>query len=429
MTRGNRGLLTLLASRRAAAVFVVLATLFLPAGKRSVAFAGSVAVDGSLLYRFYAYPDDNRRRSTVENFVDGDLRLRGELSPSLGYRVELHTSIDDAGFTTGVVDPRTEERRRPYFDFPEAVVDWTPRPEFRLSIGRQFVNWSGIDEIQPANLMTPLDESELFGRAPLGAYAVTTHLNLSKASVDLAVVPAMFQLTRLPQGRWRFEPDVVRQRIDKPPVEIDETQVGARIGTRLDTLEVALVGYYGRDMFPLFTLELEPAQIHATAVAHFPRTGAGGLTASWSIGESWLLRSEVVYYASSDSRRDEFFQYVPLGAEFTRGNWRVILNYLRVDRTKQGHDAVSQGEREFYPSFLFGEVSWDAGDRLRARLRGGYDFDKEFGLIQPEISYRVWRGLRVGLAAAVILADSTNSGYFDLIRHEDRLGVTLQYFL
>jgi len=388
--------------------------------------AATVTVDSSLLYRFYGYPDGNSRRGSTENFLYGNLRARGQLGQTAGYRIELDAYVDDAGFTAGVVDPLTEERRRPYLDVPEAVLDWTPSERARISIGRQFVNWSGIDEIQPANLMTPLDESDLFERTQLGAYAVTGHFETQAAAIDLAIVPAVFQLTRLPQGRWRFAPDGVGQRTGRAGAGIEETQVGARIGRHFGDLELAVVGYIGRDMFPLFTLDSSgPAPV---AVAHNPRTRAAGITASWAVGESWMLRSEIVYYGSPDSRRDDFFQYVPLGVEYTRGNWRGVLNYLRVDRTDTGVGAVSQGEREFYPSFLFGEGHWDAGGDLRVRLRCGYDFDKHFAVVEPQVSYRVWRDLRFGIVAAVIFADGAQSGYFDQIRHEDRIGLTLQYF-
>lgn len=90
---------------------------------------------------------------------------------------------------------------------------------------------------------------------------------------------------------------------------------------------------------------------------------------------------------------------------------------------------MSQGERRFYPSFLFGEGSWDAGGRFRARLRAGYDFQDEFVLVEPEVSVRVWRELRVGLVAHLIHDEGSRGfDYFDLIRHEDRIGLRTQYF-
>lgn len=65
-----------------------------------------------------------------------------------------------------------------------------------------------------------------------------------------------------------------------------------------------------------------------TAGVFDPRTRAAGLTASYPLGESVLLRTEVLYYASPDAARDDFFQDVPLSIEYTRGDWRIVMDYL-----------------------------------------------------------------------------------------------------
>jgi len=80
----------------------------------------------------------------------------------------------------------------------------------------------------------------------------------------------------------------------------------------------------------------------------------------------------------------------------------------------------------------FGELRYDAGGRLQGRVRGGYDTNGEFWLLQPEISYRLWRGLRVALLGEVIDAkrggyENNPTSYFDSVRHEDRLGTRLEY--
>jgi hypothetical protein len=391
--------------------------------------AATFSADGELRYELFGYPDADRRGDALENFVEGRLRIRGELGASLAYRAEGRMVADDAEFTAGMFDPRMAEQRRPYLTIPEAVLDWRPADTLRLSLGRQIVNWSGVDELQPANLMAPLDESDVFRRVTMGAFGIGVHWG-GPLTADLMVVPAAFQGNRLPQGRWRFVPDGIPLALDTPPVRMEETQVGLRIGAQLGALDAAVIGYVGRDAFPLFTLAPGAVSPLQGVVARYPRTRAAGFTASYPLGESILLRSEVVYHASPDAERDDFFQYVPLGIEYTRGDWRVVLHYLRYDRTHRGAGAVSQGERRFYPSFLFGEAGWDAGDRLRVRLRAGYDFQDAFVLVEPEVSYRVWRELRVGLVAHLV-HDHASRGfdYFDLIRNEDRVGLRLQYFL
>jgi hypothetical protein len=53
-------------------------------------------------------------------------------------------------------------------------------------------------------------------------------------------------------------------------------------------------------------------------------------------------------------------------------------------------------------------------------------------LIQPEISYRLWRTLTVALGAEVIGGGQSSYtdnkvSYFNSIRHEDRLGTRMEY--
>lgn len=393
--------------------------------------AGAPTVDGSLRYDLYGYPDRDSRGDEVENFVEAIVRLRGRASVDVSYRFEGRAVADDADFTAGGFDVRQSELRRPYLDLPEAVVDWTPTSGLRVSLGRQIVNWSTIDEFQPANLLSPLDESDIFRRVPLGAFGAAAHYERGPVAADLVVVPLAFQMNRLPQGRWRFVPDGVGLQLHTPPVQLDETQAGVRIGTRFDSLEVALLGYVGRDMFPLFTLDRPPSENapNPEVGARYTRTRAGGIVASMPVADSILLRSECVYYSSPDERREEFFQWVPLGIEYTRGDWRLVFNYLRYDRTAKGTGALNQGERRFYRSFVFGEGSYEAGGRLRARVRAGYDTEGEFFLFEPDVSYRLWRELRLSLVADVVQAHPTSSfSYFDLIRHEDRVGLRAQYF-
>lgn len=390
--------------------------------------AATISTEGELRYEVYGYPDGDRRGGATENFVEGRIRAHGTLGDTVAYRLDVRGVADDAHYTAGLFDPRMAEVRRPYLTIPEAVLDWRPTGALRISLGRQVVDWSGVDELQPANLMAPLDESDIFRRVTMGAFGVSAHYD-GPVTVDVMVVPAAFQGSRLPQGRWSFVPEGVPLERDTPPVRVEETQVGLRVGAQLGSLDAALVGYVGRDMFPLFTLADGAVSPLQGVVAKYPRSRAAGMTASYPLGESVLLRSEVVYYASPDTERDDFFQYVPLGIEYTHADWRLVVNYLRYDRTHRAEGAVSQGERRFYPSFLFGEASWNAGGRLRVRLRGGWDFADQFLLVEPEVSYRVWRELRVGLVANII-QDSASRGfdYFDSIRHEDRAGMRLEYF-
>ncbi|MBI4515376.1 MAG: hypothetical protein HY699_06120 [Deltaproteobacteria bacterium] len=411
-----------------------------------VALAAPAAVNGRLQYETFGYPDADAAAPSWENFFSATLRGRGELSSTLTWQCEGRAVADDLEWTAGAYSLRNASRRRPYLSLVTAALDYRPTPELRLSAGKQIANWSIFDELQPANLINPRDESDVFRRVEVGVPGVSVHYGSGGIFAELMVVPLAFTPSRLPQGRWNIASTVAGsfggnyiERQDLPPVQFDETQAGARVGARFGQLEATVIGYAGRDNAatlvpgPIISVIVDGRRVYkAQIISHYPRLRAGGVTASYPLGDRLLLRVESVYYNSPDRGRDDFLHSVA-GLEYALDDWRFVLSYLRDDQTIAAPEQVtSKGERRFFQSFIFGEGRYDAGGRLRGQLRGGYDVDGEFVLLQPEISYRLWRTLRLALAAEVIHANRSAYGhnklsYFDSIRHEDRLGTRLAY--
>lgn len=392
-------------------------------------------------YETFGYPDPDTHDTRWENFFTATLRGHGQLSPTLTWQFEGRAVADDAGFTAGAYSLRNATRQRPYLSLITGVLDYRPIPELRVSVGKQIVNWSIFDEIQPANLMTPRDESDPFRRIEQGVTGVFAHYTSGRTFGELAVVPLAFTPSRLPQRRWNIiqGSDVVQVQ-DQPPVQPDETQAGARIGTRFGQLEATLVGYVGRDPEAVFVpgplifigIVNGRPQFKLQIIDRYARLRAGGVTGSYPLGDRLLFRTEVVYYNSPDRFRDDFLHTVG-GAEYALDDWRVVLSYFRDDQTARAPEEVSnKGERRFFQSFIFGEVRYDAGGSLHGRLRGGYDINGEFVLLQPEISYRLWQTVWVSLFGEVIDASKSSYtdnkiSYFETITHEDRLGTRLEY--
>ena len=403
--------------------------------------AAAPALNGSVQYETFGYPDPDTQGSRWENFFTATLRGRGEISPTLTWQMEGSAVADDAHFTAGAYSLRNASRQRPYLSLITGVLDYRPSPDLRLSVGKQIVNWSIFDELQPANLMTPRDESDVFRRVELGIPSLSVHYGSGAAFAELVVVPLAFNPSRLPQGRWNIiRGDDVVERQDLPPVRLNETQAGARIGAHVGPLEASLVGYVGRDTEAVFAagqlifigLVHGVPKFKAQAIDQYPHVRAGGVTASYPVGDRILLRTEAVYYNSPDRNRDDFLHTVG-GVEYALDDWRIVVNYLRDDQTIAAPMLViSKGERRFFQSFVFGEVRYDAGGRLRGRLRGGYDATGEFLLVEPEVSFRLWRALWVALLGEVIDASRSSYehnkvSYFDVISHEDRLGTRIEY--
>jgi hypothetical protein len=426
---------------------VSLVVLVAVLGGRAVA---SVPVlNGAVQYETFGYTDPNRLGSRFENFFAATLRGHGQLSSILTWQFEGRAVADDADFTAGAYSLRNESRSRPYLSLITGVLDYRPSPELRVSVGKQIVNWSAFDEIQPANLMTPRDESDVFRRVELGIPSISVHYGSGGTFAELVVVPLAFNPSRLPQGRWSLGTTIATnipsklsfvERQDLPPVRLNETQAGARVGTHWGGLEASVIGYVGRDtaaeflpgriIFTVVNGRLKPTAIQI--IDHFPLLRAGGITGSYPLGERWLLRVESVYYNSPERDRDDFLHSVA-GVEYALDDWRIVLNYFRDDQTVNAAEAVTnKGERRFFQSFIFGEVRYDAGRRLRGHLRVGYDANGEFPIIQPEVSYRLWRTLWVALFSEIIHASRSHychnkSSYFDTIRREDRVGTRIEY--
>lgn len=409
------------------------------------AVAAPPTLNGHVQYETFGYPDPETAGARWENFFAATLRGSGQLSSTLTWQFEGRAVADDVGFTAGAYSLRNESRSRPYLSLITGGLDYRPSPDLRISVGKQLVNWSIFDEIQPANLMTPRDESDVFRRVDLGVPSVSVYYGSGGAFAELVVVPLAFTPSRLPQSRWAIANTIPKIPIasfvedqDLPPVRLDETQAGARVGMRLGPLEASLVGYVGRDTTAIFVphlifLGFRHKPMYAEhLVDRYPRMRAGGVTASYPLAERWMLRVESVYYDSPDRDRDDFLHSVA-GVEYALDDWRLVVNYLHDDQTVNAAEEVAnKGERRFFPSFLFGEVRYDAGGQLRGQLRGGYDVTGEFLLVQPEVSYRLWRTLRVALLGEVIHANRSayehnKVSYFNAIRHEDRLGTRIEY--
>lgn len=382
----------------------------------------------------FAYVNARQSDSRFESFFSLTGHGRFRVGSSLTVRAEAELVADDAGFTDEIVSYRNAERSRAAISLIEGAVDYRPAPGWRFSAGRQLVHWSGIDEIRPVDLLRSRDLSDVFRQRDFGLYSLSAHFEGQQVYADAVVVPMGFPLSTQPKGRWNIIDDdggrIVRA-IDVPPTRFDETQFGARLGAIIGALDVAVLGYVGRDASPTFVPTLEFVggvdRFELTITDVYPKLRAGGLTASHPVGESLLLRVEAMYFSSPEAIRGNFVHAVA-GAEYGWGDWRVVVNYLRDETTKRATEEVTDaGQRRFFRSFLFGELRYDGHARVQPRLRGGYDFTGRFVLVQPEISARAWRSLYLVLSANVV--DGSRFNYFERIRNEDRIGLRAEWYL
>lgn len=394
--------------------------------------AQALELRGKAQSEIFGYLNSRQSASRAEGFFSISGYGRAELSPSVSLRGELELVADDADFTDPILSYRNSERQRAAIQVVEAALDFRPWEGWRFSAGRQLVQWSGIDEIRPIDVMRSRDQSDIFRQRDLGLYSLSGHFEGAQAYGDIVVVPMGFPLSTLPQGRWNIIDDergkVVRA-IDVPPIRFEETQVGLRLGVLLGSLDVAAIGYVGRDASPTFVPKVEFVggidRFQLTITDVYPKLRAGGLTASHPVGEAVLLRSEAMYFSSPDAVRDDFL-HVVVGGEYGWGDWRLVANYMRDEITRRASEPVTdRGQRRFFRNFLFGEIRYDGFARVQPRLRGGYDFLGKFLVVRPEVSVRAWRSLFLVLSADVI--DGRRFGYFERVRNEDRVGLRAEW--
>jgi hypothetical protein len=408
----------------------VIALFFVAVSAGTVGALPSIVLNGQGQYETFGYPDSGTRGQRWENFFEGQLRTNGQLSPTVTFQAEGRVVADDAGYTAGAYSLRNDTVSRPYLSLITAVIDYRPLPALRVSAGKQIVNWDIFDGLQPANLLSTVDQSDPFRAVTQGVDGLSIHYQPGAVYLDFTVVPLAFALSRSPQGRWMITPATTPLLLDLPAVRLDETQGGLRLGGRWGDLEASMFGYIGRDYLPLFVPQLVYlgfGNFRLDFHSRYPNLRAGGTNASYPLGERLLLRTEVVFLGSPDQNRDNFFDSL-VGGEYTLEDWRFVLGYFRQDLTARAApgQVTSQGQRAFFQSFISGEVRYEAGGRWRGQVRGGYDLRDEFALVEPEVSYLVWQPLRVAVTGNYIGAQQKDT-YFYKIRNEDRVGLRLQY--
>jgi hypothetical protein len=172
------------AAHSAVAVVALLGALF----SAPTASALDYALAGHLQWESFAYPDGAGDTDDWENFFELETRFRTRLTSQLTFRFESRLVADDSQFTSGFYSVRNDQTRRPYLSIVSGALDYRPAEWIRLSAGKILGNWSIIDEIEPANLLSARDETDIFRRSDLGVYGLAAHFEHDIAYVDLMVV-------------------------------------------------------------------------------------------------------------------------------------------------------------------------------------------------------------------------------------------------
>ena len=290
----------------------------------------------------------------------------------------------------------------------EAAVRLTAGP-LDLYAGYGQVVWGRLDELQPTDVVNPLDLSRFFfegrseARLPVAVVRPRWHFtdDLSLEAVYVPVFrPARFDRLKEESSPFNIIPVAIRgERPQGPPVSWRTGQGGARLAATTGRIDWSLSAFRGYESFEIY--ELTPRGLTAT----YPRyTMIGGDFET--VAGAWGLRGEVAAFV------DDTFQLESatapglltgasldggLGVDRKAGDYRlsgtILVRHERYDASGTSDTAVS---------FIF------SGDRTLSRER--YQF-RAFTVYNPSED----SGFARGIATAKLrddLAVEASAGWF-----------------
>jgi len=345
----------------------------------------------------------------------------------------------------------------------------------KIRAGNQVLRWGRMDMRPALDLLTPKDYDELWNPERLAAPALLLQYGHPSVAVSVAWLPT-FTPSRYPVGdhhRWhvlRSQPVLGVAGSETFPIHYMEYrdpevtgdakfldgQYAARLELFLPAVDLAVQGYYGRDMLPthhrydglngdvmdpdaqdLITFLNDGVEVALTPV--FARKGVVGGDMALVLGPV-VLKGELAYTVTSDAAHarcdvpDPYLQGT-FGLEW-------IANDLVGKQDLQLRIEVA-GDHELPPSedgivnrddhcdvpatatpivdvnhlsvmSFYGNVQWSFTDDLTLDLRGFVGVEGDY-LLRTELSYTAFDRLRLGLGVLVL------GGFGDtFLSHYDR---------
>ncbi len=241
----------------------------------------------------------------LPNAPDSPCELRGRLFVDELVRSGSHLSARAAGSVDGVIRGCNElfpegglirgghELRELYAEFAAARAD--------LRVGYSRIVWGRLDEVQPTDVINPLDLTRFFfeGRseARIAVPLVRARLFFGEhANVDALVVPGFrrgrFDQLHEPSSPFNLEPAGVPVVRLEPAATFGNLQGGARFSATTGRVDWSLSTFRGFDTFGSYV----PQPLTRSLVQLFPRYTMIGGDFETARGR-WALRGEVAHFA------------------------------------------------------------------------------------------------------------------------------------
>lgn len=286
---------------------------------------------------------------------DGAVELRTRLFGDWR-RTSEHLTLRVSGFVDGLVAERTGSRRQAAVLQPQEVTATLTLPALDLTAGIGQIVWGRLDEVQPTDVVNPLDVSRYFldGRAEarrsVGLLRARGYLP-GGVTADLVYVPVFrpgtFDLLQPSTSPFSLAPREtcvpglgcvpVEVRDATPSVRWGHGQGGARLSATAGRVDVAVMAWRGFEALPTYAAAT-PGGASVVLQGVHPRTTTVGADVE-TVRGAWGVRAEAAWHL------DDTFQAIDrvaaiggrsleagLGVDRRAGGYRVSLSALLVER-------------------------------------------------------------------------------------------------
>lgn len=220
-----------------------------------------------------------------------------------------HVRFDVGGFAEGLLAGSDGADRDGVAEFDEASVQITVS---RLDVLAGFTRavWGRLDEIQPGDVVNPLDISKFFfesreaARMAVGLVRARVHLTES-ATIEVVAVPRFRKgrFDRLDEQSSPFNPTrlALTVQLERPSGDVwEQMQGGGRVSASSGRVDWSVGAYRGFRPLPAYTLSYVPRGLPAAPVVAILISGtypeytmvSGDFETAFS---RWTLRGEAVF--------------------------------------------------------------------------------------------------------------------------------------
>jgi hypothetical protein len=320
-------------------------------------------VDGYVSFLVDAFPHVHRAPGIGE---DGVAELRARLFVEKKIDAGRHLTLTLSGFVEGLLGDRPGNADTAALVRPQELFIEADFERFDLRAGFTRIVWGRLDEVQPTDVVNPLDLSRFFlegrseARLPVALVRGRAFLP-GDATLEAVLVPA-FRPGRFDQLGERSSPfnlerdavvcaraascAAVQPARHEPGARVDNLQGGARLSATLGRVDWAVSAYRGFRAFPVYAPRPIPLAALPPVDAVFPRFTMIGADFE-TVRGVWGVRGELAAFVSDTFQAPGGLGAVAghsieggVGVDRKAGEYRVsgnvIVSHRAGDRSAAG---------------------------------------------------------------------------------------------